>query len=405
MSDKHHQPEPDEAGFVTRVEREARAEADRVLADLRRLRFRADQVVHVLRALKLDVPPELRRITEGRAEPVNAPAVAPKAAPEAAREPAGGAPPSPPVARPESAPEGREEPEPGKSPEPVKSPEPEGSFPEHLRPYPPARKGGRLDQRIRVAENMHVIAEFARSVPTFVVTEVAPVVGMPAARVADYCRELERAGVAIERTGRNRRAAGQEDGRAGVEYRARREAAAEEAAAAEETAEEAALSRTEADVLARVRDAVVKQSAASTVAGIASEVGAPAPVVREALKALEGRGIVEDVGLPGSELYEYRKPTDAGAAARLDAARRAVENGGGGGSAPVAGTGKGLRISHPEVRRLVEDAQRAGGRISAAAGHYAVECPQGRVVISATPRSSRTVLNDRARLRRAGLRV
>lgn len=52
-------------GIADRFVREAEEEAGRVVADLARLRFRADQVMRVLRALNLPVPPEVRWVSLG----------------------------------------------------------------------------------------------------------------------------------------------------------------------------------------------------------------------------------------------------------------------------------------------------------------------------------------------------
>lgn len=49
-------------GFLNVVEREARTESDRVISELSRLKFEASQVIHVLNALNLDIPQELREL-------------------------------------------------------------------------------------------------------------------------------------------------------------------------------------------------------------------------------------------------------------------------------------------------------------------------------------------------------
>lgn len=76
----------------------------------------------------------------------------------------------------------------------------------------------------------------------------------------------------------------------------------------------------------------------------------------------------------------------------------------------VAGTGKHhpdqFRGTHPEVQALISAARRAGAEVRMTqGGHIEVKCPLKRVLISGTPSSSTSVLNDRTRLRRAGLDV
>jgi hypothetical protein len=77
----------------------------------------------------------------------------------------------------------------------------------------------------------------------------------------------------------------------------------------------------------------------------------------------------------------------------------------------VAGTGKQFKGSgNPVVRKLIMDAKGAGADVSpTSGGHLAViwsdNGARKRVLIANTPKNSRTVANDRARLRREGLDV
>ena len=65
-----------------------------------------------------------------------------------------------------------------------------------------------------------------------------------------------------------------------------------------------------------------------------------------------------------------------------------------------------LVVRHPLVRSLVQDAVAAGAQVQMAPnGHIEVRWDGQRVMISSTPHSRRSVLNDRSRLRRAGLQV
>jgi hypothetical protein len=73
---------------------------------------------------------------------------------------------------------------------------------------------------------------------------------------------------------------------------------------------------------------------------------------------------------------------------------------------PAEGTGRSITIKDAQVRALVQDAIRAGAGVEMASnGHIDVKWEGKRVQIAHTPSSSRTVLNDRTRLRRQGLEV
>lgn len=136
----------------------------------------------------------------------------------------------------------------------------------------------------------------------------------------------------------------------------------------------------------------------------ATDVGGP--LLTEHLQTLIRRGVIEYVGFDDLELYQYVKPTDMGDAAKRDIARRKElaksENGSGGRSAPVEGTGGGLTIGNADVRALVQDIIRAGGQVrhESRGGHLVVTYGKKRISISSTPSSRRSVLNDRARARR-----
>jgi hypothetical protein len=64
-------------------------------------------------------------------------------------------------------------------------------------------------------------------------------------------------------------------------------------------------------------------------------------------------------------------------------------------------------VSNPDVRELVEAAKKDGcTAVLAPNGHWRITTRDGRkVLISNTPKSSRTVETDRARLRRIGVNV
>lgn len=125
------------------------------------------------------------------------------------------------------------------------------------------------------------------------------------------------------------------------------------------------------------------------------------------LDELAAQGIIKDISpTPDLALYQYERPRDPGKAAELDRQRYGA-NGPGGAAAPVAGTGRGLKISNKLVAKLVADAEKAGCSAKmVGSGHIRIMIPSGGTVnISATPSRDSTVENDRVRLRRRGVRV
>lgn len=248
-------------GFATRIQREAREEAETILAELVRLRFRADQVGHVLRALKLPYPDGLQALlTGGRLDggpdlqtdlgvPVPLPAgyplapaeegpvILPRGRTEPPDEPeppepaaAAAAAPTPvePAAaaqRPRETPEAcqrrlREEAaerrEAGVTRRTPTHPGAE-AMPEHLRRMPAASGNGPLNPRIVAAKNQRTVYEDIRDNPGSLPPEVAARVGMPEGRVGQYVRALAEAGL-IEKTG-TRLKHGVTTGRVGNEWR------------------------------------------------------------------------------------------------------------------------------------------------------------------------------------------
>lgn len=158
-----------------------------------------------------------------------------------------------------------------------------------------------------------------------------------------------------------------------------------------------------ADVHRFVRD----QREPFSPARVAEVTGLPREVVLAIIEDLVDRGIAKDIS-PSADmrLFEYSKPTEAGAAAELDAARRPTTNGGGEASEPVAGTGRGPKVRNKELQALIDACIRAGAKVMATgSGHFAVLHNNTRTLISSTPSNPRSVLNDRTRLRRAGVPV
>lgn len=149
-----------------------------------------------------------------------------------------------------------------------------------------------------------------------------------------------------------------------------------------------------------VRDFVVQQEEPFGPTAIIVATGVTGETLTECMEALEKRSIVTKQ--EGAEIWEYQKAQVSGRAAMLDQQRRVAESfRTGAGSAPVGGTGRKMPVSHPEVRSLIDAVTKLGASVTHAPnGHYAVAYDGKRVVISATPSSNRSVMNDRARIRR-----
>jgi DNA-binding transcriptional ArsR family regulator len=379
-------PEPGE-GFAERIERETRVEAAAVVADLARLRFRADQVYRVLRALDLDVPDEIVQLTrtglaegllagrEERPEPAQAPVV--PAQPEAPVEPA----PGPAAAE--------------KPPAAEKAPE---EVPEHLRGMPGAGGGGPVTQRIATAEKQLQVYE-ALKAGTALASELEKTTGIPHARVSAHLRSLEAAGL-VRYVG-DRRTPGVETGRFSKEY-----AAVMPAAVKTETVD--VQRKATPEELAKVRDWAVKTKAPFTAVEAIGAVSLPAAVVVDALGQLVTRQVLRASGGGNDEvLYLYGKPESPGGGAQIDAARKVsaaapVSNG----SAPVPGTGTGTLSSSHAVNEMIRAVRAAGGKAQKTGGeHIRVTSKDGRsCIIGGTPSNS-GLIQDKAKIRKLGIAV
>jgi hypothetical protein len=309
-------------------------------------------------------------------------------------------------------------------------------LPEHLRYLPVAHNNIAAASRLKVAEQQHEVlgvaqAKFAGK--GFVAQELHEALPkslqqkLPRARLSSYLRDLEDPpegfGPFIVRLGA-RRAKGQTAGRTQVEYRVASDDDEEGAGSAVRAAQEpeseperAAPDEAPLDfpvetdtppLTAEVRDWVIQQEPGElfSAAKVGEENEWPWPVVLARFKELVRLGICEDESpTPDMPLFSYRgKPKEPGAAAKLDMQRRAAEaKANGQGSPPVAGTGVGLRISNQAVRKLVADAVKCGAEQPtslAGNGHIEIKYKGRRVLIAGTPKSDRSVANDRARVRR-----
>jgi hypothetical protein len=253
-------------------------------------------------------------------------------------------------------------------------------------------------------------------------------------RVSFYLREMENAKVGVVRTGLMRRADDQGAGRTAVEYRAlaadgpsrtqapyRPRGRKVKAAAVEEDVEakrqrpfqEREATGTEPSLTEEsVRDHILANpdrvhTAASITALVGGDVSlAENPIEQsvQILAMLARKGVIKARPTGG---YMYQKPTDPGPAARIDQDRKpAADDLPRGGTGPVAGTGKPSKATNKEIAEIIDALRKQGIKCDLApSGHWAVFAPKGRVMISNTPSNPRTVLNDKARLRRAGVTV
>lgn len=427
--------EEQRAGFRERVEAEAREEVARVLADLERLQFDAHQVRHVLRAMQLPVPAALEAFVAGKplaeaplAPPPPQPVVETPTPPgPVAPEPPSEA--SPESSEPEPEPPTLPEPEPPVAPEPTKHVafKAPAATRDDLRKMPVVvAQGGSLTARnSTVARRQWEVYCAVNSRPTSIGSEIEMMVMQPQSRVTSYMRDMAEIGL-IKRTGRNRHALDRKPGmpgRASVEFAPLVAEAPPILPPVESPAADLPPARPEdkqvegdatvgSEALARVRDVVVKERDMFSPRLVAEKALVTRDTAIAALRILESRGVVTDESpTPDMPLFAYSPPKDPGAAAKADMARRKAESAqktGNGGSAPVAGTGKGVKANNPEVQGLIAAAQREGAVVTHAPnGHFEVKLPESlggkRVLISATPSNARTVMNDRARLRRAGL--
>jgi hypothetical protein len=455
-------------GFADRIQREAREESVAIMADLARLKFRADQVGHVLRALKLPFPDGLQALLSGEAlAPAEAPPEteteappappgpprrpAPPEAPEA-EPPADAAPtPAEPVASAQAAPE---EPRRGRTyvttdgvtrTTPV-NPGPE-AMPEHLRRMPASSGNGPLGPRVKAAEAQLQVFQDIGQNPGTLPPEIGPRIGMTDGNVGRYVRALAEAGL-IEKTGVERFKHGAKTGRVGSEWRVKGLTAATlpggeeapgrvpppEAAAASATTQPSAPTggrptgapaapsactaeeRRQVNAVTAARDWIVDRgddrpfspSEFADALGLTPEGG------MQLLGLFAERGIVKDLSTPGNLLYVYDKPTEPGRAAERDhqrakeraaAERHAGQNGG----EAVAGTGRATRYSnHPDTQKLCERAKAAGAEVEKSGGdHIIIRNPttKARVVLASTPSSGGSPDKTKKRLAAIGIHV
>jgi hypothetical protein len=461
--------------FATRAERvtreldglrsEAEQEAAAIVADLTRLRFRADQVSRVLRQLHLPIPDRLGVLLD---EPA-ALAPAPKDEPVGQIE-------VPVTRKPEPEPvqhvtvglgSRRSAVHPSSTGDTTTGSHGPGTYttrhgevrgvpthpgieavPVYLRHVPAARAGGPIGQRIATAEFQKRILDDVLAHPTAISNEVAERLGMnnPAgrARVAIHMSALMRAGL-IRRTGINRRVPGNNVGKASIEYApplltgtapvphidsGRAEVPPSQAApAAAPTGATVSAgdpgrvdgdSRT--DPLTAARDWVVTREPTEqfTAATLASAIRPRLvePITGDgALLILEGfirKGwVTEHVHPPRRpdsvrpvRQFSYVPPSGAGRAADLDHERAKASTGRRGRSNPVAGTGKKQWSTNSRTDAACHAAQKRWGKdsvVETGGGHIRVKPPgKPAIYVSKSPGVNNPAA-ELDRLRKAGL--
>lgn len=354
-----------EEGFADRVAREAEEEAEKVIRDLQRVRFRADQVLRVLRALGLPTPDLLEEISSAALDE----------ALRAEREEPAEEPPPPPSEPP--------------TPPPAEDPVPAPPAAEEPGAPPPKRTGG-------AKTSLPEVEEGAKRLGIFTVKRLGEELGVAGPTLNGYLKQL----YADDKIGRG----GGERGPGVFYYHADYDGAktvkhakgTEEAAPTPEP--EATPDRPDPAAWPTenaVRDHVVGKEGQFTQHQVTREMGAESAsghvIILDRLQALARRGVIEAVlDTDDMHLFEYVPPSGPGRAAEIDAARRreeaAASNGIGG--APVPGTGAGVRAGNKEVQALLDAARAAGGNVSkTGSDHYAIENPQNgrRVIIFGTP--------------------
>lgn len=394
---------PPQEGFAERYAREqrelaerfhseAREEALAIVEDLRRLRFRSHQVRNVFRQLGRPLPPQILRhahaldiAEDADPEPAGEAPVEPATAPEEQE-----APPTPdePVAGPEEPAEASQE-----------EPETRTAQEKLAQRSSTERDGNRA--KVRAA-----VEKLGGAGLQAIVEEVGDL-RQPA--VSKHLKSLIEDGE-IRREGT--------PGTKTVRYlpsvppsQAGRPSA-DTGGAPVAPASSVEPTGAELNLLTRVRDWAVghKDGAPFSVAQGAATLDLPNHTVRVILVELAKQGIIVDDSVPGAEaIFHYEKPTEPGKAAELDQQRRRESTSNGTGSEPVAGTGGGIRASNREVQAILDQciAQVGADKVSrTGSDHFVVKTPDGgRVILAGTPSHRRSLMEDKARLRRAGLKI
>jgi hypothetical protein len=155
-----------------------------------------------------------------------------------------------------------------------------------------------------------------------------------------------------------------------------------------------------------------------TAAELAEGLGRPVESVRKDIQKMLDNGVIEETkrqkwvqrrGVSGGRLakiYAYRKVNEI----VTSRPKQPALDLGGVAPAPrrngIGPSGRKMKITDPEVRKLVREVEAAGGIVEPQAKHYVAILPNGeRVAIPTTPSDHRSLPNTRATLRRKGLAI
>lgn len=362
-----YQPVPGE-GFAAEIERRTRIEAERVLADLARLRFNAHQVVRVLRALSLEVPPELAALLGGSPQ-----------AEWQARDPEPPAPASGAVEAPEREPETT----PAKPPQAPSAPPPERERPQpppesEAGPEPTQKRvppvGGKEAARAAGEANRAAVLGYLQDHPEGVgLRPIYEALGISQTVVSRHLKTLIAEGL-IEKRGQMRAA----------RYYAR----TTDSLPTPVKAPTREVADDEEPLLGVVRDAVVGRQGDFSPQQVADDLPGdpPVDVITARLRQLAEQGIINDVSpAPDLMLFNYERPKDAGAAAKIDQQRRAGTGPRVVGADAVAGTGNGKLSSNAEVNEVVRKVRAQGATATKGGSHIQIRYGGRTVTIGTTP--------------------
>lgn len=397
-------------GFVTLIEQQTNDEAERVLAELKRLQFDAQQVTRIMRALNLPVDVLLSAVADADDRAATKAYVDARVGRVADGE----------EFAPDPAPAGIDTDAPApaatKLEDPVLLSVAKKVEPAKRKPAKP--KGAKKSPPPAGADRAREQGETNRQK----VLDGVAAAGKAGIRLGDLTSKI---GLSQPPTSKHIRALLAEGlvaqpGPRGSEYVAvtfLKAPAVPPTPATEPPSSQKTQPEPDSALVGAVRDLVVKAITRFTGSDVRDALpdalkGASITDVAAALLKLEGKGVVR---LNGHGYYEYVKPTDEGEAARKDREKHKEMAKGearigrslAGGLPVAAGTGGGLRIGNADVRALVAEAESAGATVRKAngkGGHLIVAFKGKQVSIASTP-STAGVREDRANLRRAGLAV
>lgn len=161
---------------------------------------------------------------------------------------------------------------------------------------------------------------------------------------------------------------------------------------------------------------VVRRLDTFTVTELQHALGRSRPHALSVVKRLVEQGVVRDTGLarkhdgPGrpAPVFQYvpidtpNRPREKRTPVEVEVSRNFRPARG-----KIMETGRTIRVTNPDVRKLVDVARDSGCRVeNTSGGHIRVYAPDGSVVsLPSTPSDHRSVKNARSKMRRAGIPV